>query len=149
MHISTNGQQGRTVVVRLKPGDKVIESVNKILEENKIKAGYIPVIQGGFKNLRLISMTHGKNEDEPERVELTYREPLEYFGTGTIGEAGGKPSIHVHLSAAQAGNKSLTGHLVAGEVVLLTEIVIVEITGVKMIRKEDPEVYNFPLLYFE
>ena len=67
---------------------------------------------------------------------------------GTIAEVQGKPSIHIHLTAAQAGNKSITEHLVSGEIVLLTEVVIVEILGTKITREDDVELFGLPLLQF-
>ncbi len=148
--IITEAQQGRTIVARLKPGQEVVFEIHKILKQKKITSGYMPVIVGGFKKLRLISMRSADDENQPVSFEKSYTEPLEYFGMGTIAQnAAGEPSIHVHLSAARAENKGLTGHLVFGEVVLLTEIVIVELTGVTMVRKPDPNVYNVPLLSFE
>jgi predicted DNA-binding protein with PD1-like motif len=148
MHILAEGKQGRTFIARLKPGHELVQSVHTLLAEKQISAGYIPVLQGGFKKLKLLSMTFGENEDHPQDVELEYRQPLEYFGAGTIALENGRPSIHVHLTAAQAGNQSLSGHLISGEIALLTEIVIVEITGIEMARKEDPDVLGLPLLHF-
>ena len=63
--------------------------------------------------------------------------------------AEGKPSLYIHLTAAQAGNKSITGHLVSGEIVLLTEVVIVELLEVAVTRKADPEVFDLPLLHVQ
>ncbi len=120
-------------------------------KEKNIKAGYIPVLQGGFKNLKLISMTFNSEcPDAPRSIETEYSEPLEYFGCGTIAEdEDGNPSVHIHLSAAQAGSKTISGHLVAGEIALLTEIVIIEVVDVKITRKPDPEVFDYKLLRFE
>lgn len=148
MYISAQGKQGRTILARLKPGHELVQSLHQLLREHDISAGYIPVLQGGFKNVKLISMTFGESEDHPQDIELEYRQPLEYFGTGTIAQIQGKPSIHVHLAAAQSGNASLTGHLVSGEIALLTEVVVVELTGVVVTREEDPEVFSLPLLHF-
>lgn len=150
MYYSAEGKQGKIIIARLKPGQELVEGLSKILKEKKIKAGYIPVLLGGFKNLKIVSMAFGENEDSPKSIEKEYREPLEYFGIGTIAEIEGKPSIHIHLTAAQAGNKAIAGHLVSGEIVLLTEVVIVEVKGVKMIRKEDPEIPGpYRLLHFD
>jgi len=150
MHISAEGQQGRTIIARLKPGQNLIEEINNILKEKNIRAGYIPVLQGGFKNLKLISMTpNSECPDAPRSIETEYSEPLEYFGCGTIAEVDGKPSVHIRLSAAQAGSGTISGHLVFGEIALLTEIVIIEIVNVKISRKPDPEVFDYKLLSFE
>jgi predicted DNA-binding protein with PD1-like motif len=149
MYISAEGKQGRTVIARLKPGYDIFQALDQLLVEHGIQAGYIPVLQGGFKNLKLVSMTFGESEDCPQDVELEYRQPLEYFGMGTVAQVQGKPSIHIHLTAAQAGNKSITGHLVSGEIVLLTEVVVVELLDVTVTRKADPEVFDLPLLHIQ
>ena len=94
-------------------------------------------------------MTFGEQEDRPHDIELEYRQPLEYFGSGTIAHVHGNPSLHIHLSAAQAGNKSITGHFVSGEIALLTEVVVVELTDISLTREPDPEVFSLPLLSFE
>jgi predicted DNA-binding protein with PD1-like motif len=148
MYFSAEGKQGKTVIARLKPGYDLLQSLSELLIEHHIQAGYIPMLLGGLKNLKLISMTFGENEDHPRDIELEYRQPLEYFGCGTLAQVQGKPSLHIHLSAAQAGNKTISGHFVSGEIALLTEVVIVELTNVLMTRESDPEVYSLPLLSF-
>jgi predicted DNA-binding protein with PD1-like motif len=148
MYLSTEGKQGKTIIARLKPGYDLLQSLSLLLTDHHIQAGYIPLLLGGFKNLKLVSMTFGEHEDHPRDIELEYRQPLEYFGTGTIAQVQGKPSLHIHLSAAQAGNKSITGHFVSGEIALLTEVVVVELTDISITREADPEVFSLPLLSF-
>ncbi len=145
-YIAAEGTPGRTIIARLKPGQDIVVGITQILTDKNIKAGYMPVIAGGFKQLRLISMKPGESADSPVQIERDYTEPMEYFGVGTIAQHNGQPSLHVHLSAGRTENKSLTGHLVSGEIVLVTEVVIVEINGVNLIRREDPEIFNLPLL---
>ena len=149
MELSTEGKQGRTIIARFKPGQELVLALTKFLQKKHIRACYIPVLLGGFKNLKMNSMTFGKSEDEPKQMELEYRQPLDYFGNGTIAQIDDKPSIHIHLVAAQSGNKPISGHLVSGEIVLTTEIVIVEIEGAKFTRKPDREIFNYSLLYFK
>ena len=138
MYISAEGKQGKTIIARLRPGHDIFQALDQLLVEHGIQAGYIPVLQGGFKNVKLVSMTFGESEDYPQDIELEYRQPLEYFGMGTVAHVQGKPSIHIHLTAAQAGTKSITGHLVSGEIVLLTEVVVVELLEVTVTREADP-----------
>lgn len=148
MHYSAEGKQGRTIVARLKPGQDIVAGITSVIEKHNIKSGYIPVLLTGLKQLRIISMNFTDNEDNPQNVELEYQEPLDCFGQGTIATLDDKPSIHIHFTAAQAGNKTISGHLVSGIVLYVTELVIVEITGITMTRKKDPEVFNMPLLSF-
>lgn len=147
-YLTAEGKQGRTIVARLKPRQEVITALNEIISQHGIKAGYIPTLLGGFKNVKIISPKPSDDEDKPIDIETEYRQPLEYFGTGTIAQQNGKPSIHIHLTVGGAEAKATVGHLVSGEVVFVTEVVIVELTNVTMERKEDPEVFDLPLLDF-
>ena len=53
MYISTVGKQGRTIIARLKPGYDLLQSLNQLLMDHHIQAGYIPMLLGGFKNLKI------------------------------------------------------------------------------------------------
>ena len=150
MYLSLEWKQWRTIMARLKPWQELFEWISQILKDKNIKAWYIPLLQWWFSNAKLISMTHNNEQpDNPIDVELEYKEPLEYFWTWTIAEVDWKPSIHIHLTWAQAWNKSITGHLVSWEITLLTEIVIVEITWWVITREKDSDVFDYPLLTFK
>ena len=148
-YIATEGKRGRIFMCRLTPGQDVIAGITTFLKEKKVVAGFIPVVMGGFKKVTLTSMRPGANENQPVDITKSYEEPLEYFGQGTIAQHNGELSLHIHVTAAREGNSSLAGHLVSGEVVLVTEIVVIEITGVEITREADPEVFNLPLLKFK
>ncbi len=148
-YLLAEGEQGRTIIARLKPGQDVVACITQILIDKKINGGYMPVFMGGFKRVKLDSMKASSDENAPTDITAEFNEPLEYFGQGTIAEDAGKPSIHIHLSAARTGNKSITGHLVSGEIVNVVEIVIIEVVGITMTRKKDKEVNNLSLLNFE
>ncbi len=147
-YISAEGRQGKVFVARFKPGQDLRDALNAFCLEKGIKAGYIPVLLGGFKNLKVNAMVQGEKDDQPRTVLREYQEPLEYFGCGTVAFADGKPSIHIHLAAAQGNHNAVGGHLVSGEIVFLTEVVIVEVEGIVMTRQSDPKVFNMPLLHF-
>jgi len=148
MVLIAEGRQGRTIIARLQPGQDLMRALEQLLLEKEIKAGYIPVLQGGLKQVRPVSMTFGEQDDYPQDIEVEYRQPLEYLGMGTIARIEEKPSLHLHLTAGQTGNKSITGHFVEGQIVLVTEVVIVELLGVEATREADPEVFGLPLLRF-
>ncbi len=147
-YVSAELTQGRTVVARIKPGQEVVATVSQILKAHNIQQAHIPTLLGGFQKLRLASMVPSGNPSHPKDIVTEYTDPLDYFGTGTVASHNDKPVMHVHLTAAGGTTKGVTGHLLYGEVVFLAEIVIVELTGVNMMRKEDPEVYGMPLLDF-
>lgn len=148
-YVAAEANQARTIVVRIKPGQEIVATITQILQEYKIQSAHIPTLLGGFKKLKLGSMKPSDEKTHPKDIVTEYNDPLDYFGTGTVAWQDGQPSLHVHLTAAGGDTKGITGHLFYGEVVFLAEIVIVELTGVTMVRKEDPEVFNMPLLDFE
>lgn len=148
-YLSAEGKQGRTIIARLKPGQDLLKGITNILVDKKIKAAYLPVIVGGFSDLKIISMEPASTPEGIISIEKEFKEPVEYFGMGTVAQEKGIPSIHIHLTAARSKNVAIAGHLVAGIIALVTEIVIVEIIGISMTRKKDAEVFNYPLLNFD
>lgn len=149
MNLSTETTQGRTIIARFKPNQDLITAINNLLIEKNIKAGYIPTLIGGLKSLRLATRQAGEDENHPAIVQSEFKEAFEYFGMGTIATVDDKPSIHIHLSGGKTGGESVAGHLLSAEIVLLTEVVIVECVDIRMTRVQDPTVYNYPLLSFE
>lgn len=145
-YISAEANQARTIVARIKPGQELVSAITQILLEHEIKQAYIPTLLGGFKKLKLGSMKLSTEANRPEDIVTEYSDPLDYFGTGTVAWQDDKPSLHVHLTAAGGKTKGITGHLFYGEVVFLAEIILVELTGITMTRKKNPEVFNMPLL---
>ena len=89
------------------------------------------------------------SEPKLENQKINHQGPFEVHGTGTISMQDGKPFPHIHITLAKFGNEALTGHLVRAKIALFIEIVIEELEDVKMIRKEDADVFNLPLLNFE
>lgn len=148
MSLVSEATQGRTIIARFKPGKDIVEAINELLIEKNVQAGYIPTLIGGFKSLRLATRELSDDANHPKVTETELAEPLEYFGMGTVATVNDKPSIHVHLSGGKGGGASVTGHLLGGEIVLLTEIVIVECVDVEMTRTKDEEVYGYPMLNF-
>ena len=150
MPVSTEAMPGRTIIARLKPGEEIFGGIAKVMEKHDVKCGYIPVLLGGFKHARIRSMSRSENPDKPQTIDIELDEPLEYHGCGTIARGrDGKPAIHIHVSAAKSHAAPVAGHLVSATVVLLTEIVIVEITSPALVRKLDPDCFEYEVLDFE
>lgn len=140
-------KQGKVVVARLKNKKELMPEIENLCIKHNIKSGYIPVLIGGLQEAELISMKSAGPELENQKI--THKGPFEVQGSGTISLKDGKPFPHIHINLAKFGNEALTGHLVRGKIALFIEIVIEELEDVKMIRKEDADVFNLPLLNFE
>lgn len=149
MTLSASTEKTKTHILRLKPNDDIEEALLAYCKEHKIKSAYIPVLQGGLKSCRLIAMKKSEDTNKPDDSETEINEPIEFFGQGIIcPDDKGKLTLHIHLSGATKDHTMVGGHLVRGEIVIHAECVIVEMNNLKITRKSDKEIYNYPLIHF-
>ena len=139
------GNTGRIIVARLNDKAELIEEIKRICKEKGVTSGYVNLI-GGIEEAELISMN--KTRPELENKKINHKGPFEVQGIGTIATRENEIVPHIHITLGKYGNESLTGHLVSGKITMFIELVIQEIEGIHMIRKEDPENHNLALLNF-
>lgn len=150
MYKSAEVIQGKTVVARIKPGMELFKALKEVLKEHQIDNGYIPVLQGSLKSMKLLSVIHNEEDaDDPRDKVIEVNESLIFSGAGTIAKDKDGPFFHLHIAAVKEEEITFVGHLLSAEVVLTTEVVIVETKGTEMVRAEDPQVYNYKLLDFK
>ena len=125
---------GRVLVIELKRGDKVVESVEAAVKEKGIKNAYVASSVGSVQLMKSHRPTSLAEITEDEF--LTIEEPFELGGiSGTVID--GVP--HLHFSMASP-NQVQCGHLEYGsEVLYLVEITIVEILGLNLERRMTPQ----------
>ncbi|MFW9957924.1 MAG: PPC domain-containing DNA-binding protein [Candidatus Odinarchaeota archaeon] len=115
---------GRVVIARLKPGNDVLHSIEKIATENKIQSGQLSMIGA-------VSGVHLGYFDREEKVYKDFRieEDLEIVsGIGNITKYDNNYVIHAHLVAADQTGRCYGGHLLEGcEVSVTIELIIIEI----------------------
>lgn len=141
---------GKVIAARLLPGKDLIDEIGKLCKRHRIKAGFIPTLFGGMINARILNMGPRKDKTKmPLRVEKIFKQPLEYTATGMISYRKGKFEPHIHVNVGEEHKKVSTGHLLSGEIAILSEIVIVELLGYEAIREEVSEIYHLPLLFFK
>jgi predicted DNA-binding protein with PD1-like motif len=120
-----SGKMGRTHVLRLDPGDMVLESIRSLVAEKGIYNAYIASGIGTLDRCRLymVATTGYPMEKHHEKWEDT---PLEIASIdGFI--AGGEPHLHAVVSDHR---QAYAGHVEEGcRVLYLCEIVIQEIEG--------------------
>lgn len=125
---------GRTVIIELERGEKIIESIREKCEELDMKNAVIASAVGSLQKL----VYHRPTGFQASAVDefLTIEEPMEIGClTGTVID--GVPHLHF-VAAGPEGIYS--GHLEENsEVMYLAEITLAEINGYNLERRVTPE----------
>lgn len=133
MRVFTTEKYGRTVIIHLSKGEKVLESVQQAVNDLGIKNGVVISAIGSLRRgaFHVISDLC----DDPTNKYYTIDEPLELASAqGLIID--GEPHLHVSLSAFE--NVAYAGHMENGcEVQYLAELCILELLDVDLTRKLD------------
>lgn len=135
-----DGRIGRSVFVRILPGEDLMESIKQICSEKNIKFAYIGTCLGSLKKVRFVyALT-----DEDRYFKLKYSEPVVMEGPieflsahGMIAkDDGGEYQCHMHAMFSDEAMKVYGGHLLdEGNVVLATmDMVINEVLDVDIKR---------------
>ena len=118
--------------IGLSPDDLLLESIQEVIDREKITDGGI---LSGIGSLKTCNFHYPASDDYPSFDKfVSLREPLEILSmSGTI--ADGKPHIHFAVSRP---SQTIGGHLENGCTVLyLAEIVIAKFDGPPMTRRPD------------
>jgi predicted DNA-binding protein with PD1-like motif len=91
-------------VISVKPGEEVMESLTRQLEQQGVQRGAIVSLIGAIDACCISNMP---KHDATDDNLAEYQQPCELSGTGEI--ADGKPHIHCVLSTE--GDHALAGHL--------------------------------------
>lgn len=92
------------LLVSVQPGEEVIESIGRQLEELGVADGAIAALIGAVDSCGISNMA--KN-DHRDNILTELQQPLELSGTGEI-KAG---KVHVHCTLSGENNSALGGHL--------------------------------------
>lgn len=116
-----------THVFRLKPGQDLKQQIQKLVNERKIKAGWISTCVGSLTsyNIRFANQSTGTTATGNfEIVSLT----------GTVSVNGS----HLHISISDSMGKTIGGHLSDGNIIYTTaEIVIQSSNQLEFKREKD------------
>lgn len=125
---------GNKIVLRLKKGDKVRESIREVAVKENIKAGYFTGI-GAVDTLK-IGLFY------PEKGDYTwdyYNEDMEVTSiVGNIGMVDGDQLVHTHITCGRAKSEIIGGHLDEATCSLTMEIFIDVIDG-EIVKRLDPD----------
>jgi len=139
---STNAGYG--YVVCLEKGERVVEGLSKLAEQEGLTGGFFYGI-GAVKNIILgrfdVSANKYVFEELPDVFELASL-------NGNVSRADGKPFIHAHVVLADGSLRTHAGHLKEAGVAVTCEIFIHLQRGADMVRTPDDQL-NLRLLHFE
>ncbi|TFG34964.1 DNA-binding protein [Candidatus Thorarchaeota archaeon] len=115
---------GRVLVVRLEPGEDILKSIVRAVNEHSISSGYLSLIGA-------VSSVHLGYFDRDANVyrDFTIHEDLEIVScVGNVSKHNGDNVVHAHVVASNEKGQCYGGHLMEGCTVSVTiEIVITEI----------------------
>ncbi len=129
------------VVIGIQPGEMLLETIRKAIEEKGVRNG---AVVSGIGTLKTCTMHYINHTDfPPSNTFWTMEKPLELLSvSGVI--ADGEPHLHIVVSCKDEA--VYAGHLEPdSEVLYLAEIVILRFDGLALTRKLD-EVRKVKLL---
>ncbi len=119
-------------VIRIKPGQEILQEILKYCQEEKIISGVIISLLGSLSevNLGILKELPGKF------ISRKIKGPLEIgCGTGTVALKNGKIILHIHVVVSDE-ERAIAGHLAGGRIFSTAEVVIGEIEE-KLERYQD------------
>ena len=143
------GGFARAVAVRLKPGTDLLEGLTKACVDNHIQNGVIVSALGSLSKAYLCNPVEMDNTAGYGYGEPTFFDgPIELLGASGVvcHDLDGSVNLHVHINISDKQANAYGGHLAPGTTVLLTtDAVIAELSGIEMERKMDAEL-EVPIL---
>lgn len=105
-------------VIRLVKDEKVMESLSRFAEEQRISSGWLNGL-GAFKNSRL-GFYHLPQKRYDER---TFQDEMELVNlVGNVSWLDGKPALHCHVTLGDTEFRAIAGHLFEAEVAVTVEV---------------------------
>jgi uncharacterized protein len=122
-------------MLRLAEGERIPDAFADFARTNAVRAAAIPMGIGQLRGVRL-AFWNGS-----EYVPRDLTTPVELVSlAGSIAEADGEPSVHLHATVGLADHSSVAGHLISGTVGLLLETMVVAFPGRTFARPFDESV---------
>lgn len=114
-------------VVRLKPGEDLLEAISSYCSKHVIEAAYIGTCVG---SLSTVTLRKGYT-----KTQMTLRGTYEIVSAvGTLSKGG----HHIHMSVSDSDFQVLGGHIDRNTVVLTTvELVLIELESFELVRTID------------
>ncbi|MFW9907058.1 MAG: PPC domain-containing DNA-binding protein [Candidatus Thorarchaeota archaeon] len=124
----------KTVVVRMVPGEDILETLEDLAKKLEIRAGYLMLI-GAISGATLGYFDLEKKQYKSFIIDKDL-EVTSCIGNIAVGRDG-NPIVHAHIVVADEQGKSFSGHLMRGCRVSVTIEVILTILDGKLERAPD------------
>lgn len=125
---------GNSYIIRLDPGDEIVQSLETFCENKRIKSGRVMGI-GAIRDTKIgyFDLTLGDYKERyvPGDLELTSL-------MGNISMMEGTEFLHLHITATDSDFKMMGGHLISA-IVSATAEIFVDLYEERIERKLDPE----------
>lgn len=143
MIYTAEGLINRVIAIRVSPGEEVLSAIESACKKHNINNGIILSAIGSFDGARFftpvpLDTKAGAGYSDP--IELTG--PIELLNaTGMVThKENGDQDFHIHCTFSDGKGNAMGGHLIPGNMVLLTlDMVIGEISGIDMVREYDED----------
>ncbi len=131
--VAGGARAGEVVIVRLAYGELLLESIQEICRQRRIRDG---VILTGFGSLTDIAVSGAVGASFPPRKFYQRTRPR---GVEILAMAGVIANYHVHCHLVLSDrNRAFGGHLEKGcRILSLAEIALMRVTGIKLARLVD------------
>jgi predicted DNA-binding protein with PD1-like motif len=141
----SQGKVGRVFTLRLEDGERLPDCLEQFAKEHDIKTALCTLIGGADKG----NVVSGPKDGEAPIIDpilCPVREAHEVLGLGTLyPDEDGVPVLHMHAALGRDG-ETVTGCIRPGlDVWLVGEVIIMEIEGSELLRKQDAQ-YGLCLL---
>jgi predicted DNA-binding protein with PD1-like motif len=104
-------------MLRLEPEEEILETLARFAQAQRVRAASIGM---GIGQLRSATLGYWNGQEYETR---DVPEPTELISlAGSIAEADGRPSVHVHASVGLRTHSTLSGHVMRATVGILAEL---------------------------
>ena len=125
-----SGMEDDMVVVKLKDGENVLESLRKKVSVHRVRSG---LILSGIGMLREVTLGYFKGDGEYETIDRA--DPVELTSMqGNIAETEKETVFHIHVTAATDEGDVIGGHLISAVANVVNEIVILKLNRIRLDR---------------
>ncbi|HUW63663.1 MAG TPA: PPC domain-containing DNA-binding protein [Spirochaetia bacterium] len=139
------GKMGRVFVLKIEHGEDLLESIKKVVVQEKVEAGILFLL-GGLDSASVV-VGPKRKEVPPDPEWRSFQDGRELLGTGTVFWSGEEPMIHLHGSVGR-GDAVLTGCIREKAVIYLVgEVILLEILGTG-VRRQFDEAFRLHVLGF-
>jgi predicted DNA-binding protein with PD1-like motif len=133
------GSIGRVFVLRLEDGDVVNDTIEAFARDHDISHAVAFYVGGTAGGSRLVVGPDATRDDAMVPLVYTLTGARETFAFGTLApDENRMPSLHMHAAAGREGDATVGCTRAGLETWLIGEVVLIEITGSRALRRRDP-----------